>query len=228
MLVVGRWSCDRCSICMRCGATKPEGLPMAQLQTNSKQSRHRRVKWVNEYRVDHITKIKEHWSMLCVPCGRMRTTKRVQIATHNNTTTTYMMASPGSSGALSPNCSSGQISPAPSSTFNHNVTTTTSTTANAPMQNDLALGTTEAINITSATETLTTATVNTTAHLLDAKMFSSSPSSATLVASSATTSTAEFSATTSAIAATTTDNTTTTTTASSTSSSGGGPPPVVA
>ncbi|XP_075158597.1 PHD finger protein enhancer of yellow 3 [Haematobia irritans] len=75
----GRWSCNRCSICMRCGVTKPEGyIP---------QTKQKKVKWVNEYRVDHITKIKEHYSMLCIPCGRMKSSKRVQIACQNNTTT---------------------------------------------------------------------------------------------------------------------------------------------
>lgn len=91
--ITGRWSCNRCSICVRCGSSKPEGWFHSQQQLinavngeNVKQARHKKVKWVNEYRVDHLTKVKEHISMLCVPCARMKPTRRVQIATCNNTT----------------------------------------------------------------------------------------------------------------------------------------------
>lgn len=69
---------------MRCGATKPEGLPQNQNilispsypggQPQIKQIKHKKVKWINEYRIDHITKLREHCSMLCVPCGRAKTT----------------------------------------------------------------------------------------------------------------------------------------------------------
>uniref|UniRef100_A0A1A9ZKU2 PHD-type domain-containing protein n=1 Tax=Glossina pallidipes TaxID=7398 RepID=A0A1A9ZKU2_GLOPL len=90
-----RWSCERCSICMRCGATKPEGMPVTQqsvlMSPNGeklKQVKHKKVKWINEYRIDHITKLREHCSMLCVPCGRMKSNKRVQIATQLNTVNT--------------------------------------------------------------------------------------------------------------------------------------------
>ncbi|XP_004531131.1 supporter of activation of yellow protein [Ceratitis capitata] len=80
----GRWSCDRCSICMRCGATKPEGLPQTNMISPNgekiKPIKHKKVKWINEYRIDHITKLREHCSMLCVPCGRAKNVKRVQIA----------------------------------------------------------------------------------------------------------------------------------------------------
>ncbi|XP_037934994.1 supporter of activation of yellow protein-like [Teleopsis dalmanni] len=85
-----RWSCERCSICMRCGATKPEGLPQVQQQTLTspngekvKQVKHKKVKWINEYRIDHITKLREHCSMLCVPCGRAKTVKRTVPALPN-------------------------------------------------------------------------------------------------------------------------------------------------
>lgn len=70
---------------MRCGATKPEGLPQQpnMISPNGekvKQIKHKKVKWINEYRIDHITKLREHCSMLCVPCGRAKNVKRVQIA----------------------------------------------------------------------------------------------------------------------------------------------------
>ncbi|XP_059222328.1 supporter of activation of yellow protein-like [Stomoxys calcitrans] len=89
----GRWSCNRCSICMRCGATTPEGLShMHQLINTAqgehvKQTKQKKAKWVNEYRLDHLTKIKEHCSMLCIPCGKMKNSKRAQNVAHNNATT---------------------------------------------------------------------------------------------------------------------------------------------
>ncbi|XP_017055408.2 LOW QUALITY PROTEIN: supporter of activation of yellow protein [Drosophila ficusphila] len=81
----GRWSCERCCVCMRCGATRPEGLPqMAALSggpspngERSKTSpRSKRLKWVHEYRLDHLTKLREHAAMFCVPCARTKPAKR--------------------------------------------------------------------------------------------------------------------------------------------------------
>ncbi|EDW66393.2 uncharacterized protein Dvir_GJ15575 [Drosophila virilis] len=94
----GRWSCERCSICMRCGATRPEGLPQASLLSPGgggvgvgsggekcvKPVKHKKVKWMNEYRIDHITKLREHCAMLCVPCARAKPTKRTPPTTPKN------------------------------------------------------------------------------------------------------------------------------------------------
>ncbi|XP_030568706.1 supporter of activation of yellow protein [Drosophila novamexicana] len=95
----GRWSCERCSICMRCGATRPEGLPQASLLSPGggvgvgvgsggekcvKPVKHKKVKWINEYRIDHITKLREHCAMLCVPCARAKPTKRTPPTTPNS------------------------------------------------------------------------------------------------------------------------------------------------
>ncbi|XP_030381027.1 supporter of activation of yellow protein [Scaptodrosophila lebanonensis] len=80
----GRWSCERCCICMRCGANKPEGLPQTQMSSSPtsnssekvKPVKHKKVKWINEYRIDHITKLREHCAMLCVPCARSKPARR--------------------------------------------------------------------------------------------------------------------------------------------------------
>ncbi|XP_058979847.1 supporter of activation of yellow protein [Musca domestica] len=109
----GRWSCNRCSICMRCGATTPEGIPSYNQLLNSpsgdqgKQHRHKRLKWVNEYRVDPITKVKEHTSMLCVPCAKMKATKRNQASFHN--ISNGLALSPGARGS-DPSSSPGVVS----------------------------------------------------------------------------------------------------------------------
>ncbi|XP_061386007.1 supporter of activation of yellow protein [Musca vetustissima] len=96
----GRWSCNRCSICMRCGSNTPEGIPSYHHIINSpngeqsKQNRHKRVKWVNEYRMDPVTKVKEHTSMLCVPCAKMKSAKRNQASLHNPSSN-EVVTSPG-------------------------------------------------------------------------------------------------------------------------------------
>ncbi|XP_039496863.1 supporter of activation of yellow protein [Drosophila santomea] len=83
----GRWSCERCCVCMRCGATKPEGLPQVAAVSQasggpspngdrSKAARNKRLKWVHEYRIDHVTKVREHAAMFCVPCARTKPAKR--------------------------------------------------------------------------------------------------------------------------------------------------------
>ncbi|EDV44540.2 uncharacterized protein Dana_GF20276, isoform A [Drosophila ananassae] len=71
----GRWSCERCCVCMRCGATRPEGLsqvasPNGERGKNS--PRGKRAKWVHEYRIDHVTKLREHAAMFCAPCARTK------------------------------------------------------------------------------------------------------------------------------------------------------------
>ncbi|XP_017066926.1 supporter of activation of yellow protein isoform X2 [Drosophila eugracilis] len=88
----GRWSCERCCVCMRCGATRPEGLPQvaALSQTSGGPSpngdrskaltRGKRLKWVHEYRLDHLTKLREHAAMFCVPCARTKPVKRQPVA----------------------------------------------------------------------------------------------------------------------------------------------------
>ncbi|XP_017034701.1 supporter of activation of yellow protein isoform X1 [Drosophila kikkawai] len=80
----GRWSCERCCVCMRCGATRPEGLPQVAALAmaaspngeRSKLPRGKRLKWVHEYRIDHVTKLREHAAMFCVPCARTKPAKR--------------------------------------------------------------------------------------------------------------------------------------------------------
>ncbi|XP_033171100.1 supporter of activation of yellow protein [Drosophila mauritiana] len=87
----GRWSCERCCFCVRCGATKPEGLPQVAALSQasggpaangdrSKAARNKRLKWVHEYRIDHVTKIREHAAMFCVPCARNKPAKRQSAA----------------------------------------------------------------------------------------------------------------------------------------------------
>ncbi|XP_017109792.2 supporter of activation of yellow protein [Drosophila bipectinata] len=73
----GRWSCERCCVCMRCGATRPEGLsqvgaasPGGERGKNS--PRGKRAKWVHEYRTDHVTKLREHSAMFCAPCAKTK------------------------------------------------------------------------------------------------------------------------------------------------------------
>ena len=61
---------------MLCGCNKPEGFP----QYAGDKVKHKKVKWINDYRLDHISKLREHCSILCVPCGRAKTNRRVQIA----------------------------------------------------------------------------------------------------------------------------------------------------
>ncbi|XP_016995199.2 supporter of activation of yellow protein [Drosophila takahashii] len=71
----GRWSCERCCVCMRCGATRPEGQPQVAAALSPKTaaaSRSKRLKWVNEYQVDYLTKQREHAAMYCVPCARTK------------------------------------------------------------------------------------------------------------------------------------------------------------
>ncbi|XP_016976773.1 supporter of activation of yellow protein [Drosophila rhopaloa] len=84
----GRWSCERCCVCMRCGATQPEGLPQVAALTQASGGpsphgerskalpRSKRLKWVHEYRLDHLTKLREHAAMFCVPCARTKPAKR--------------------------------------------------------------------------------------------------------------------------------------------------------
>ncbi|XP_055388643.1 putative mediator of RNA polymerase II transcription subunit 26 isoform X2 [Condylostylus longicornis] len=80
-----RWSCERCAICRRCGATDPLGNPSSQLlspnpQVVVKKNQRRSTKWVNEYRTDHLTRLREHSNMLCIPCSKMKL----------NSTTTFL------------------------------------------------------------------------------------------------------------------------------------------
>ncbi|XP_020803477.1 supporter of activation of yellow protein isoform X1 [Drosophila serrata] len=85
----GRWSCERCCVCMRCGATRPEGLPQVAALAmaaspnadRSKSPRGKRLKWVHEYRIDHVTKLREHAAMFCVPCARTKPAKRQSVST---------------------------------------------------------------------------------------------------------------------------------------------------
>ncbi|KAH8354819.1 hypothetical protein KR084_009129 [Drosophila pseudotakahashii] len=78
----GRWSCERCCVCMRCGATRPEGQPQVAAAALSPKTaaalRSKRLKWVNEYQVDYLTKQREHAAMYCVPCARTKPAKRQQ------------------------------------------------------------------------------------------------------------------------------------------------------
>lgn len=63
----GRWSCEKCTICMNCGASTPNGYGGL---SNKQAVRHKKVKWINDYSFDHITKLREHSVILCVQCGR--------------------------------------------------------------------------------------------------------------------------------------------------------------
>ncbi|KAH8318439.1 hypothetical protein KR074_010303 [Drosophila pseudoananassae] len=73
----GRWSCERCCVCMRCGATRPEGLSQVGAESpggdrGKNSPRGKRAKWVHEYRTDHVTKLREHSAMFCAPCARTK------------------------------------------------------------------------------------------------------------------------------------------------------------
>ncbi|XP_037820221.1 supporter of activation of yellow protein isoform X2 [Lucilia sericata] len=165
----GRWSCERCSICMRCGATKPEGLPIIQPNGEKLKVKHRKLKWINEYRIDHVTKLREHCSMLCVPCGRAKHVKRVHINTHNNTTNTYITSPGSSSSALSPSSQ-----PAQSPT-----TTTTATTTTLPQisPNDNGGSSSSTTTTTENSNVVTTQMSNTNTILTNTTSITSSSSS---------------------------------------------------
>ncbi|XP_036345028.1 supporter of activation of yellow protein-like [Rhagoletis pomonella] len=152
-----RWSCERCSVCMRCGATKPEGLPQQQTQISPngekvKQIKHKKVKWINEYRIDHITKLREHCSMLCVPCGRAKGAKRVQIASPCVSGTTATAAS----NLPSPPATAQQKQPAKTLSQNQTTTNAAAEAANASVgaASKAAASAASAMNKTSAAGTL--------------------------------------------------------------------------
>ncbi|KAH8235634.1 hypothetical protein KR032_004523 [Drosophila birchii] len=106
----GRWSCERCCVCMRCGATRPEGLPQVAAfamatspnSERSKLPRGKRLKWVHEYRTDHVTKLREHAAMFCVPCARTKPAKRQPLASAVPATISSVSVSLPSSAAASP------------------------------------------------------------------------------------------------------------------------------
>ncbi|XP_073831254.1 PHD finger protein enhancer of yellow 3 [Musca autumnalis] len=131
----GRWSCNRCSICMRCGATTPEGIPSYHPLMNSpsgeqgKHSRHKRLKWVNEYRLDPITKMKEHTSMLCVPCARMKSSKRSVVTLHSNSSNAII--SPVTNSCADSCSSPGVTSPITTTLIADSTHTETTTEGNA-------------------------------------------------------------------------------------------------
>ncbi|XP_016949471.1 supporter of activation of yellow protein isoform X2 [Drosophila biarmipes] len=117
----GRWSCERCCVCMRCGATRPEGLPQVAALSQASAgpspngdrskalSRNKRLKWVHEYRLDHLTKLREHAAMYCVPCARTKPPNRQPAAAAMTVTATATVAS--ISEAMS---ASTDVSPVPS------------------------------------------------------------------------------------------------------------------
>lgn len=61
-----RWSCEKCTICMNCGSSTPLGVGI----NSNNVSKHKKVKWINDYSYDHITKLREHSVILCIQCGR--------------------------------------------------------------------------------------------------------------------------------------------------------------
>lgn len=255
-LLLGRWSCERCSICMRCGATKPEGLPIIQPNGEKLKVKHRKLKWINEYRIDHVTKFREHCSMLCVPCGRAKNVKRVQINTHNNTTNTHNTSTGPSCSALSPSSQNMQHSPTAASTTTSpqispiNTSGGIGTTTTANIGNLLNAATIQSLNTTNATSTIlsttnTTSSSTTTAKSLESKDSISITTNSLILTNTTTpqnatpnTATAQTSTTTTTYtlpsssfgnAATTTNAaiiTTTTTTSTATTESGGAPPVV--
>ncbi|XP_065366411.1 supporter of activation of yellow protein [Calliphora vicina] len=249
----GRWSCERCSICMRCGATKPEGLPIIQPNGEKPKVKHRKLKWINEYRIDHVTKLREHCSMLCVPCGRAKHVKRVHINTHNNTTNTYITSPGSTSSALSPSSQNTQsptsssaaattilpqISPNTNNGNNVSLNTAISNAA-ATTQFSNTNTTSTILSANNSNNTTTTASSNTTtaatAKSLESKDSISLTNSPTLIATTPqntpTTVTAQTSTTTtnslpSLLNANATATTGTAATTTTTTASGGAPPVV--
>ncbi|KAH8421455.1 hypothetical protein KR009_008309 [Drosophila setifemur] len=114
----GRWSCERCSVCMRCGATQPEGLPqaagLALSSPNSERSRAsprgKQAKWVHEYRIDHVTKLREHAAMFCAPCSRTKPVKREPVVVASDSPTPDSRdASPAPVSSPSPTTNGDQV-----------------------------------------------------------------------------------------------------------------------
>ncbi|KAH8287247.1 hypothetical protein KR054_004724 [Drosophila jambulina] len=159
----GRWSCERCCVCMRCGATRPEGLPQVAAFAmaaspngeRSKLPRGKRLKWVHEYRIDHVTKLREHAAMFCVPCARTKPAKRQPVASAvpatissvsvslptsaaasplqspSPTTNGGQALSTGGSAALSPKTATSSLPPSLDATPNSTATTTAGSVASS-------------------------------------------------------------------------------------------------
>lgn len=69
---IGRWHCDVCSICTNCGTKNPDGHPNPLLTPQQKQNLTMISHWTHEYRTNNVTKLREHYATLCIPCARMK------------------------------------------------------------------------------------------------------------------------------------------------------------
>lgn len=68
----GRWHCTVCSICTVCGTRSPEGHKNPNLTAKQRQRLISTAKWSHEYRISHVSHLREHSAMLCTPCAQQR------------------------------------------------------------------------------------------------------------------------------------------------------------
>ncbi|KAH8298594.1 hypothetical protein KR018_003670 [Drosophila ironensis] len=123
--VSGRWSCERCSVCLRCGATRPEGLPhLAALasaglspsgeRAKGSAGRVKRAQWLNEYRTDHVSKLREHAAMFCEPCSRLKPPSPQTVAASQECLSRDSSPSPAAASSASSSSSTSNPVAAPS------------------------------------------------------------------------------------------------------------------
>lgn len=79
MNVLGRWHCQVCSICTVCGTRNPDGHKNPNLTAKQRQRLVSTAKWSHEYRISHVSNLREHSAMLCSPCAQQR-----QLGTDSN------------------------------------------------------------------------------------------------------------------------------------------------
>lgn len=68
LIILERWHCELCSICSSCGCRSPEGHPNPNLTAQQKQLLIATSRWTHEYRINHVTNLREHYAMLCSNC----------------------------------------------------------------------------------------------------------------------------------------------------------------
>lgn len=67
---IGRWHCDICAICTQCGSKNPEGHPNPTLSFEERETLSMIANWNHFYRVNHVTKLREHYMTLCQCCQK--------------------------------------------------------------------------------------------------------------------------------------------------------------
>lgn len=84
VICVGRWHCNVCSICTVCGTRNPEGHKNPNLTAKQRQRMVSTAKWSHEYRISHVSNLREHSAMLCSPCAQQRQLGIDPAATNTN------------------------------------------------------------------------------------------------------------------------------------------------